>query len=143
MCIRDRWHAAVDDKWREWECNCPQSTTLPFDMYMKDNEYVVQHFRDRGEEPSFHPYGVFWESNDIWVRTQQDGLANHAHQNPEYYSVSSNFNYVYVQVRNRGCVPTSGSNQLKVYWAKAGTALSYPSHWNLSLIHISEPTRPY
>ncbi len=127
------WHAAVDDKWREWQCNCPQSTILPFDMYMKDNEYVVQHFRDRGEEPSFDPDGILWESNDIWVRTQQDGLANHVHQNPEYYSVSSNFNYVYVQVRNRGCVPTSGSNQLKVYWAKAGTALSYPSHWNGSL----------
>ncbi|HHH53919.1 MAG TPA: hypothetical protein ENK91_09695 [Bacteroidetes bacterium] len=127
------WHAAVDDKWREWECNCPQSTTLPFDMYMKDNEYVVQHFRDRGEEPSIDPSGVLWESNDIWVRTQQDGLTNHSHQNPEYYSVSTNFNYVYVQVRNRGCVPTSGTNQLKVYWAKAGTALSYPTHWNGSL----------
>ncbi len=127
------WHAAVDDKWKEWECNCPQSTTLPFDLYMKDNEYVVQYFRDRGEEPSFDPSGVLWNSNDIWVRQQNDGFSNHEHENPEYYADPNNYNYVYVQVRNRGCVPSAGNEQLKVYWAKAGTALSYPSHWNGSL----------
>lgn len=126
------WHAMVDDKWREWQCNCTQSTMLPFDMYMKDKEYVVQHYRDGGDEPNIDN-GPMWESEDIWVRKQQDGLTNHDHEDPEYYAISTNFNYVYVQVRNRACVATSGSNQLKVYWSKAGTALSYPSHWNGSL----------
>ncbi len=126
------WHAYVDDVWKLWECNCPESTTLPVDLYMKDNSFVMQSERDRGEEPNIHG-GPMWESEDIWVRQQNDGLTNREHQNPEYYSTADNYDYVYVQVRNRGCVASKGNKQLKLYWAKASTALSWPSHWNGSL----------
>ena len=127
------WHAAVDDKWKEWECNCSKSgLDGTFDLYSKDHEYVIEYYRDQGEEPNIDQ-GPMWESEDIWVRKQQDGLTNHEHQNPEYYADPNNYNYVYVQVRNRGCTPSTGNEQLKVYWSKAETALSYPSHWDGSL----------
>lgn len=121
------WHAAVDDKWKEWECNCPQSTTLPYDLYMKDNDFVVSHFRDRGEEPTIDD-GPMWVSKDIWVRQQNDGLTNHTHQNPEYSTQDPN--YVYVQIRNRGCVASAPGETLEVYWAKAGTALEWDDYWD-------------
>lgn len=124
------WHAAVDDKWKEWECNCPQSTTLPYDLYMKDNDRVVSHYRDRGEEPNQDP-GAMWISKDIWVRQQNDGLSNHNHENPEYSAQDPNF--VYVQIRNRGCVASPAGETLELYWAKAATALAWPNYWNGSI----------
>ena len=127
------WHAFVDDVWKTWECNCTDqssNTTSPVDLYMKDTPKVMRSERDRGEEPNIDT-GFMWHSEDIWVRRQDDGLTNHEHQDPEYSSDSNTFNYVYVQVRNRGCVAARG--ELVVHWAKAGTWLPYPSHWNGSL----------
>ncbi|PKG42795.1 tyrosinase family protein [Psychroflexus sp. MES1-P1E] len=122
------WHAGVDDKWKEWEQNCPQSTTLSSDLYMKDNEFVVEYYRDRGEEPNIDD-GPMWTSKDIWVRNQADGVLNQSHQNPEY----GRTNYVYVRVRNRGFQNSLGSEQLRLYWAKANTALTWPNHWDGSM----------
>lgn len=122
------WHANVDDKWKEWEQNCPQSTTLPVDLYMKDNNFVVEYYRDRGEEPNIDD-GPMWKSKDIWVRNQADGIVNQTHQNPEFGQT----NYVYVCVRNRGYETSLGTEQLKLYWAKANTSLAWPNHWNGSM----------
>src|SRR5690606_5135371 len=124
------WHAAVDDKWKEWECNCTSNTTNttnPVDLYMKDNDFVVSHLRDRGEEPTIDD-GPMWVSKDIWVRQTNDGLTNHTHQNPEYSTQDPN--YVYVQIRNRGCVASTAGEILEVYWAKAGTALEWDDYWD-------------
>ncbi len=131
------WHAGVDDKWKEWECNCPLSTTMPVDLYMKDNPLVVHNVRDRGEEPSFggavHP---IYLSEDMWVRNSDDNnVPIHEHQNPEYHQNPTNHNYVYVKVRNRGCVAsTAGNETLKLSWAKAGASLAYPSAWDGSTL---------
>lgn len=122
------WHAAVDDKWKEWEENCTQSTTLPIDLYMKDNNFVVEYYRDRGQEPTIDD-GPMWTSKDIWVRNQADGITNQTHQNPEFGQT----NYVYVRVRNRGYQTSLGNEQLHLYWAKANTALTWPNHWNGSM----------
>lgn len=128
------WHAYVDDIWKEWEENCSTSTTAAVDFYMKDNHKVMQSERDRGEEPSIDN-GPPYLSNDIWVRQSNDGFTNHTHQNPEF--VSGVPVYVYVRIRNRGYTPSSGINdgseQLKLYWAKASTGLGWPTHWNGSL----------
>ncbi len=125
------WHAQVDDLWKAWECQCPLSGINPKDLYVKDNDFQMQSVRDVGLEPNLDP-GPMWESKDIWVRTTNDGFANRVHQNPEYYTDPGLFNYVYVEVRNRGC-EDSDAGTLDVHWAKAGTALSYPTHWNGSL----------
>ena len=69
-------------------------------------------------------------SDDIWVRRIDDGLVNHEHQNPEYRGIVTT-NFIYVRVRNRGC-PGAGpqSGVLKLYWAKASTAvLARPVGW--------------
>lgn len=93
------------------------SSTL--DLYVKDTPPEV------GIEPNvISPY--MWGSEDIWVRNYADsGLV---HQNPDYSP--TNPNYVYVRVRNKSCVASLGNEKLKLYWAKAGTSLAWPSSWN-------------
>ena len=93
------------------------------DLYAKD--------WDMGKQPSGVNY--LWESEDIWVRNQPDGGINDTHQNPEYYTQANNHNYVYVKVRNRGCLPSAAGAKVKLYWAKGATALAWPTHWNGSL----------
>jgi hypothetical protein len=78
-------------------------------------------------DPSTNP---MWISDDIWVRNAPDGLTNQDHQNPN----GEQTNYVYVRVRNRGCSGGAAqSGTLKLYWAKASPALSWPSPWDGSI----------
>ncbi|MFP5469967.1 MAG: tyrosinase family protein [Bacteroidia bacterium] len=122
------WHAHLDDLWKSWEQNCPQSTTLPVDLYMKDNHKVMENWRDRGEEPSFDPNNLIYLSQDIWLRKTNDGFTNHESETPEW--VSGQPFYVYVRVRNRGYQTSLGTEQVHLYWAKANTGLNWPSAWN-------------
>uniref|UniRef100_UPI00240A80B4 S8 family peptidase n=1 Tax=Avrilella dinanensis TaxID=2008672 RepID=UPI00240A80B4 len=89
------------------------------DLYIKDCP------TDFGQEPS----GCvdFWDSPDIWVRNNQDGQTEN--QNP-VYRPSGTPNYIYVKVRNLSCVPSSGNEKLKIYWAKANTSYAWPDYWN-------------
>ncbi len=136
------WHAGVDDKWKEWECNCNKAVNAGgfdgrFDLYMKDNEFVVEFDRDRGQEPSFHP--DVWASNDIWVRQRQDGFTHHTHENAEFFTTPDSTNYVYVQVRNRGCIPSTGTDTLKLYWIKSSMNTIWPGTFDGS---VQTPTSP-
>ena len=80
---------------------------------------------DIGNEPNnITPY--MWASTDIWVRNQPDGIDSH--QNPEFSPTVPN--YAYVRVTNKSCVTSSGNEQLKFYWAKAGTSLEWPDTWD-------------
>ena len=109
------------------------------DLYTKD----ISH--DFGVEPN-PDNGPMWISDDIWVRNQNDGLTNQVHQKPEYIINSTTYNYVYVRVRNKSCVASDGTEQLKLYWAKAATALAWPSNWNGATISCTNslglPTTP-
>lgn len=106
------------------------------DLYIKDTP------SDAGVEPNPDP-GPMWVAEDIWVRTTPDPGYQPApfpeasppwppllHENPEYrdpkFSVP---NYVYVRVRNRGSSASSGTERLKLYWAKAATGLAWPTQW--------------
>lgn len=86
---------------------------------------------DLGDEPN-NVSTTFYESDDIWVRRQQDGTTNQDHENP-IYRPSGPPNYVYVRVRNRAC-GAAGSGTIKLYWAKASTALSWPAPWDGSVM---------
>ena len=90
-----------------------------FDLIVKDSS------DDTGIEPNtVTPY--MWTSDNIWVRNYNDnGLE---HQNPDY-SATGNANFVKVRVINNSCITSLGNEQLKLYWAKASTALSYPNPW--------------
>lgn len=96
------------------------------DLYTKDEP------SDIGIEP--YSTNTPWASEDIWVRRQNDGIQNQVHENPEYYALAGNYNYVYVKVRNRGCTASTGNEELKLYWAKGSTALSWSDYWDGSMI---------
>lgn len=88
------------------------------DYYMRDTP------SDFGQEPNDDFSAPIWESQDIWVRKQDDGLTIRELENPEYGQT----NYIYVRVRSRGCTSVSDA-QLYVYFSKASTALLWPTHW--------------
>lgn len=83
---------------------------------------------------------IVWNSEDIWVRNQNNGREVRFHQNPKYDPV--NPNYVYVRVTNNSCETSSGNDQLKLYWAKANTTLYWPQNWNGTMF-IQDPLPPY
>jgi len=126
------FHAYIDDIWKQWEMECPQSPMAPVDLYMKDTHITYLPTRDRGEEPNIDE-GPMWLSTDIWVRRDaDDGVFFQEHQNPDHYDLGGT-NYVYVRVRNRGSQPSPADLPLNLYWSKAATALSWPSHWDGSI----------
>lgn len=96
------------------------SATL--DLYMKDR------VDDLGYNAGYTWGQPMDNSPDIWVRNQDDGLTNQIHQTPEYSS--STPVYVYVRVGNKSCVPSSGTEQVALYWSKAATGSSWPANWN-------------
>ena len=120
------------------------------DVYMKDTPL------DTGVEPN-PDNGAMWVTEDIWVRTSPDPAYQPypfteasppwtpaSHQNPEYrdpkYSVP---NYVYVRVRNRGNAASTGTEKLKVYWAKASTGLNWSTQWVDYKANNCGPTKLY
>lgn len=94
------------------------------DLFVKDKE------EDFGNEQT--PY--IWtqaggdQSPDIWVRNQQDGFSNHEHEAPIYDN--GNPVYVYVKVRNKSCVSSTGEEKLSLYWSKASSFSSWPDNWD-------------
>ncbi len=66
-----------------------------------------------------------WLSPDIWNRQQQDGITTP--QNAEYFVSDSN--YVYVRVRNVGCIATPANMKLRMYWTKASTGEDWDADW--------------
>jgi serine protease len=89
------------------------------DLYIRDTAI------DTGEEPNTTSTNTY-SSTDIWVRHLPD--SGTGHQNPEYHP--TNPNYVYVRVKNRGCVTSSGNDILNLYWSKAGTSMTWEDDWN-------------
>ncbi len=86
---------------------------------------------DYGYEPDDNTEEIFWNSQDIWIRQNSGESYIDVHQNPEYDPVVPN--YVNVRVTNRSCVTSSGNEDLKLYWSKANTALSWPAPWDGSI----------
>ncbi len=126
------WHSYLDKVWHDWECNCTGKEGA--DIYIADRESdddmtaTTHPGIDMGYEPNEAPNTYpMWVSEDIWIRNQQDGVQYQEHENPEYSP--GKVVYVYVRVRNRGCATSGGNEELKLYWAKAGTALSWPAAW--------------
>lgn len=103
----------------------PPATPADPDLWSADT------YDDIGDEPNTSTEAMY-HSADIWVRNTNDGFVNQEHQNPQY-SASDATNYVYVRVRNRGC-GGSQSGTTRLYWAKAGSGLSWPSPWDGSIV---------
>src|SRR6185295_17407291 len=86
---------------------------------------------DIGAEPNTASPALYI-SDDVWVRNQDDGVTNQEHQPAEFRPPGSPTSFVYVRIRNRGCgAPVDGT--VKLYWAKASSALSWPKPWDGSV----------
>ncbi len=94
----------------------PFSETL--DLYMQDTP------EDFGAEPN-NISEYLYVSEDIWVRNQNDGVQ--IHENPRY--IPNQPVYVYVRVRNKSIVPSTGSEKLYLHWSKAGPYWDWPGPW--------------
>ena len=106
------------------------------DLYIKDTP------ADTGIEPN-PDTGPMWVTEDIWVRNNTDPgyqpfpfpeltppWTPLPHENPEYRDPKySTPNYVYIRVRNRGTAASTGTERLRLYWAKASTGLGWPAQW--------------
>lgn len=122
------WNSYLDDVWKEHTCECTSQNPSPkqVDLFMKNSKKTFETVRDIGVEPNLDP--ITWESPDIWIRNDNLGLTTDEMQNPEYiYNVPRK---VHVRVRNKGCVNSTGTEVLKLYWAKAGTYQNWPSPWD-------------
>jgi len=87
-------------------------------LWMQDNA--------EDNDPNSNP---LYSSDDIWFRNNPDGFQNQDHENPR-----EGLNYIYVRVRHSGS-PDSNANSgnLKLYWAKASSSLSWPAPWDGSV----------
>ena len=66
-----------------------------------------------------------WLSPDIVNRLADDHVF--ANQNPVYSPTTPN--YATARIRNVGCTASAGTEQLDLYWAKAGTGQTWPADW--------------
>ena len=113
--------ASVDQWNTEWNHVVPP---VP-DLFVKDR------VEDVGAEPEVSALPM-WQSDDIWLRKTQDAAHAFAHitEDAEFRTGTSNPDYIYVEVRNRGAAASAGTEKLILYWAKASTGLSWPNPWN-------------
>lgn len=102
---------------------------------------IADSFKDEGIEPNIITK-KFWSSESIWIRNNDDGIEEH--QNPEYSETIPN--YVYVKIKNKSCVASSGNDELKLYWSKAGTSSTWPLSWEGNLyidnVQMGAPIAP-
>ena len=96
----------------------PASSTGPWSADTPD---------DLGNEPNAVSQ-AFYVSDDIWVRNQDDGITTQEHEDP-IFRASGPANHVFVLVRNKSCGAVENAN-LKLYWAKASSALGWPTPWD-------------
>ncbi len=120
------------------------------DLYIKDTP------ADTGIEPN-PDTGPMWVTEDIWVRNNPDpGYQPFPfpeltppwiplpHENPEYRDPKfSTPNYVYIRVRNRGTAASTGTERLRLYWAKASTGLGWPAQWVDNMASTCGPSKLY
>lgn len=107
----------------------PQDFSIIINDVPTTELYIRDSPEDVGNEPNNETVAAmgvnFWSSPDIWIRQTNDGLVNQFSETIEY--MASTPNYVYVRVKNKGCVPQSGN--LRLYWASAGTGLGWSGDW--------------
>jgi Peptidase family C25/FG-GAP-like repeat/Propeptide_C25 len=117
---------SVNNEWSSYRAN-PYNTGTYKEVCNNVLDLMV---RDGADDLGIQPNVTsqfFWDSNDIWIRNNNNDTSLE-HQNPEY---SANGAPVYIKVRvtNKSCMPSTGNEQLNVYWAKASSGLAWPYSW--------------
>jgi len=97
----------------------------PLDLYISDNT------EDAGVEPNTNT-NFKWNSPNIWLRTNNDNYITH--QNPRH---SINYpNYIHVKIKNKGCLSSSISDSLELYWSKFATSPSWRNQWDQNAVQV-------
>jgi hypothetical protein len=112
---------------------------------------------DTGAQPNLDS-GLIYLSPDIWVRKTPDPAYQPfrfpdagpmpwtpaPHENAEYRDPRLSVpNWVYVRVRNTGTTASTGTERLRLYWAKASTGLGWSTQWVDYLASNCGPTKVY
>jgi hypothetical protein len=92
------------------------------DLNMQDTK------EDYGDEP-YAGTDEIWNSPDIWVRNTNDGFLYKESEDLNFVDSNTPV-YVYVRVTNDSCHPSTGNEQLELYWAKGGLNQTWPTVWN-------------
>jgi uncharacterized protein YegL len=100
----------------------PQVTVMPASQPNPPQVMCRDHSRDYGTVPSNTLDEMWWDSPDIWVRHQRDGVATP--QNP----VTGQVNWLYVRVRNVGAGPASNLT-VRLYSTAGALNVRWPNDW--------------
>lgn len=92
-----------------------------FDLAIRDNA------TDDLTEPNWSTTD-YDNGPDIWVRNNNLGDPN-AHQNPAFNHPTWGDPNVKLRIHNTGCVPSSGTETVTVYWATPSLWQGWPGNW--------------
>ncbi len=124
------WRPGISKELGHGKVNAFKAVSLAQALYVDGLDLYT---RDVPEDLGLEPDSIaenLWESEDIWVSIDSAvGWDEEYHNNP----VALEENFVFVKVRNKGCSTTNGDEVVKLYWAKASTALTWPSYWDGSI----------
>ncbi|MBS1782926.1 MAG: S8 family serine peptidase [Bacteroidetes bacterium] len=102
-------------------------STANKDLYIKDadGDFGLTIDAEMLDIDPNYPFG-YDKSPDIWVRNIDDNGTEH--QNPEF--TNGQPVWVYVRVRNKGCIPSNSTDVLNLNWSKAASWSSWPQNWD-------------
>jgi len=103
------------------QAKCDANFTPGLDLMMQNSE------DDFGVEPDVDT-DIIWDSPDIWVRNQDDGILYQTSQDLHFVDNQTPV-YVYVKVTNNSCETSTGNEVLNLYWAKGGLSQQWPNVW--------------
>ena len=112
------------------------------DLVLRDN------VSDVGLQPNFQSDDILgwndiWQSPDLWNRTSQPNLNNAAdrvHQNPEFNTTATNYNYLCARITNRGCAATPIGSSIQLYWTRARSGEVWPTDWKAYTSFLDDNT---
>ncbi|GGE23123.1 S8 family peptidase [Psychroflexus salis] len=104
------------------QAKCDANYTPGLDLIIRNSE------DDYGVEPDVDT-NVIWDSPDIWVRNQNDGILYQKSEDLHFVDDQTPV-YVYVKVTNNSCETSTGNELLELYWAKGGLSQQWPNVWN-------------
>ncbi|MEP6949778.1 MAG: hypothetical protein ABI863_10910, partial [Ginsengibacter sp.] len=127
----------------EWDVNTPFTnvnfipsgihTTYPGNgggSFVQPFLHIRDEIADDGTEPNIITSQP-WQSPDIWIRKAADG--NLPGKGLSDTITGGKTGFVYVRVHNPGMTASTGTEVLKLYWAKASTGLFWPAPWDGSI----------
>ena len=113
-------------------------STPTYDFAMRDSYMDMMNEPNTQKQLDSREWSI-WNSPDIWNRQHKDGIETH--ENAEYYLSDSNF--VYVRVRNVGCVATPATAKLRIYWTKASTGENWDADWTTANYTNTQTARTF